>query len=244
MVSILDDALLVSSDKHVVESNWDFSRPQYVVITSVTTSVSKSFDILRTGGGGNDNEKETVTFRARTDPCTYNSTTIDTDTFHKKDKNSSNSISSFEARENQNQYESEEHKNTKAIIAQKARTTKQQQRSSFRRHSLDSRHHNNTIIVIASSTQNKNDNNKNIIIATNDNDDEGNMVRFSTINDNPWWKEQEPHDDQDGADDLSRQMIRTTTNLGANKNNIDITPSHVHHQEEFGVEPFPKTRQD
>jgi hypothetical protein len=29
MVSILDDALLVSSDKHVVESNWDFSRRKY-----------------------------------------------------------------------------------------------------------------------------------------------------------------------------------------------------------------------
>jgi len=239
MVSILDDSLLVSSNKQGVESNWDFSRPKYVVITSVSTSVSKSFDILRTGGGGNDNEKETLTFRARTNSCTSKPTTVDTadNTSHKEDKNNNNIniISSFEAPENQ--HGSEERKTTKAIIAQETRTTKQQ-RSSFRRHSLDSRHNNNSIIVIACSTQNKNDTiDKNTIIASNNNDDDGNMMRLSTINDNPWWKEQEPCDDRDGTDDLSPQMIRTTTDLEANKNNIDIIiPSDVHRQEEIGVE--------
>jgi hypothetical protein len=226
------------------------------VITSVSTGVSKSFDILRTGGGGNNNEKETLTFRARTDSCTSKPIAVDTtdNAFHKKDKNRSknnnntdidtntntntNSISSFEARENQ--HESEERKTTpKAIIAQEARTTKQQ-RSSFRRHSLDSRHNNNSIIVVARSKQTKNDtSNKNIIIETNNhnhNDDNSNMVRFSTINDNPWWKEQGPYVDRDGTDALSPQLIRTTADLGANKNDIDIIPSDVNRQEEIGVE--------
>jgi len=86
----------------------------------------------------------------------------------------------------------------------------------------------NSIIIIA-WTQDKNDNKKIII-----NNDEDNMVRFSAINDDPWWKEQEPHDDHDDAD-MSPQMIRTTTDLAISKN-VDI-PSNL--QGEFELFPKP-----